>query len=118
MNVLKRYHRIRQERRQTEDRIMQNTLLEMGISHQTEATPRRIATVLSFVIPGSGQIYRGHIALGFLWLFIVVGGYYAVPILGVIMHIFCVCQAHSLTVDKDVADYVHSKVGAGACPPP
>lgn len=111
MKILNRYQRIRQERIRAEERAMQNALNELGVSRETEAGPRRVATVLSFLIPGSGQIYRGHIALGFVWLFIVAGGYVYVPILGVLAHITCVFQAHSLKVDKDVSDFVSQKVG-------
>ena len=52
-----------------------------------------VAAVLSFVIPGLGQLYRGQIAAGFLWLAIVFAGYFACLIPGILLHVACVAAA-------------------------
>lgn len=109
MNFFKRYSEIRKRRLQNEERAMRAAIDELGITHQSESMSRRIATMFSFFIPGSGQIYRGYIGLGFIWLAIVVGFYKAEIILGFIAHICCVLQANSLQVDKDQADYIRSR---------
>lgn len=109
MNFFKRYFQIRQNRLQREDRAMRTAIDELGITHQSEALSRRIATMFSFFIPGSGHIYRGYIGLGFIWLAIVVILYKAGVAFGFATHICCVVQANSLQVDKDMADYIRSR---------
>jgi TM2 domain-containing membrane protein YozV len=49
-----------------------------------------IAAVLSLVIPGAGQIYKGNILAGILWLPFVVGGYFLFLMPGFILHILCI----------------------------
>jgi len=53
-----------------------------------------IAAVLSLVIPGAGQIYRGKLGRGFLWLAIVLIGYALFIIPGLVLHIFCIIAAY------------------------
>ena len=50
-----------------------------------------IAIALS-VIPGLGQIYKGHLLQGLGWLTIVAVGYTAQP-LGMMLHILCAANA-------------------------
>lgn len=52
-----------------------------------------VAAVLSFFIPGMGQVYQGKVGTGFLWLFGTVLGYFAFIIPGLILHIACVLNA-------------------------
>jgi hypothetical protein len=58
-----------------------------------------VAGVLSLVIPGSGQIYKGQLGLGLFWLFLVVATYcfifplFVIP--GLILHIICIVTAFS-----------------------
>lgn len=54
-----------------------------------------LAAVLSFFIPGAGQIYRGRIGSGLLWLVFVVGGYLLFIFPGLILHILCIISAAS-----------------------
>lgn len=49
-----------------------------------------VAAVLSLVIPGAGQIYKGQIFNGLFWMLVVVIGYIAFIIPGAIMHLFCI----------------------------
>lgn len=54
-----------------------------------------IAAVLSLVIPGAGQIYKGQIFIGLLWLLFVTGAYFLLIIPGIILHVFCILHAYS-----------------------
>lgn len=52
-----------------------------------------VAAVLSFFIPGLGQIYKGQIISGLVWLLIVPIGYLALIVPGLILHVMCVWGA-------------------------
>lgn len=52
-----------------------------------------VAAVLSLVIPGAGQMYRGKVGAGFGWMIAVVLGYIAFVFPGLILHIICVFNA-------------------------
>jgi hypothetical protein len=54
-----------------------------------------VAALLSFVIPGAGQIYKGAIFSGLLWLVFVAAGYFAMILPGVFLHIVCIYKAFS-----------------------
>lgn len=54
-----------------------------------------IAAILSFLIPGLGQMYRGKVLIGFLWLIAVLCGYAALVLPGFILHVICVAMAAS-----------------------
>jgi len=54
-----------------------------------------VAAVLSLVIPGAGQMYKGNIGEGLLWLIFVVIGYALFVIPGLILHIICIATAGS-----------------------
>jgi TM2 domain-containing membrane protein YozV len=54
-----------------------------------------VAAVLSLVIPGAGQMYRGKVGIGLLWLLFVLGGYALFVIPGVILHLICIVSAAS-----------------------
>ena len=52
-----------------------------------------IAAILSFFIPGLGQLYKGQILNGLLWLALVVVGYSLFLVPGLILHLFCIIGA-------------------------
>lgn len=52
-----------------------------------------VAAVLSLVIPGAGQIYKGQVFNGLFWMFVVVVGYITFIFPGVILHILCIVGA-------------------------
>lgn len=54
-----------------------------------------IAAILSLVIPGAGQMYKGNVLRGFMWLFIVMFSYGYLGISGLILHIICIITATS-----------------------
>jgi hypothetical protein len=61
-------------------------------AQKSEPSPG-VAAVLSLVIPGAGQMYRGHVGRGFMWLALTVCGYCAFILPGLIAHICCVIMA-------------------------
>lgn len=52
-----------------------------------------VAAVLSLVIPGAGQIYKGQLGVGLLWLFFVTVGYLLMIVPGLLLHIICIATA-------------------------
>ena len=53
-----------------------------------------LAALLSFFIPGLGQIYKGQLLNGICWFFFVILGY-GLIVPGIILHICCVVGANS-----------------------
>ena len=54
-----------------------------------------VAAVLSLLIPGAGQMYKGEVGAGLAWLFFVIIGYFLVLIPGLILHVICIITAAS-----------------------
>ena len=54
-----------------------------------------VAALLSFLIPGAGQIYKGNIGSGLLWFVIVIIGYFLLIVPGLILHLICIITASS-----------------------
>jgi TM2 domain-containing membrane protein YozV len=52
-----------------------------------------IAGVLSLLIPGAGQMYKGRIGLGILWLIVTLLAYLTLLLPGMLLHFLCVFQA-------------------------
>ncbi len=52
-----------------------------------------IAMVLSFLWPGLGQIYRGRLLRGLLWMVAVAIGYVCFIIPGMVLHLLCIILA-------------------------
>lgn len=52
-----------------------------------------IAAVLSLVIPGAGQMYKGQVLNGLVWLGVVIIGYFLFIVPGLVMHFFCIIGA-------------------------
>ena len=59
-----------------------------------------VAAVLSLIIPGAGQMHKGNILGGLVWLVAVVIGYMLLIVPGVILHLCCIvsaaCKVHKL----------------------
>jgi hypothetical protein len=53
-----------------------------------------LAGLLSFWIPGAGQLYAGRVAAAVLW-FLAVGAGYALILPGLVLHLFCIVSAIS-----------------------
>lgn len=54
-----------------------------------------LAAVLSFFVPGLGQLYKGQIINGIIWFLFVGMGYVALVVPGLLLHFFCVLGALS-----------------------
>ena len=54
-----------------------------------------IAAVLSFFIPGLGQIYKGQIFNGIAWMIFVPVGYLLFVLPGLVLHLLCIIGAYS-----------------------
>ena len=54
-----------------------------------------VAAVLSLVIPGAGQIYKGQVGQGIAWLLGVILGYAFFIVPGLILHLSCIVTAAS-----------------------
>ena len=52
-----------------------------------------IAAVLSFLIPGLGQMYKGRVLRGLLWFVMTVIGYAFFIVPGLCLHLLCVLGA-------------------------
>ena len=66
--------------------------------YQTEKAEKwspGVAVILSFFVPGLGQMYKGQIFNGLVWLFATVVGYFFLIIPGLILHLFCLAGAYS-----------------------
>lgn len=59
-----------------------------------------VAAVLSFFLPGVGQIYKGQILNGLVWMFFVAAGYVCFIIPGLVLHLCCVIGAASGNPNK------------------
>jgi hypothetical protein len=77
--------------------ILDPTLLKSGtpdLGNKKEWSPG-VAAVLSLVIPGAGQIYKGQLGTGLVWFFAVIIGYILLIVPGLILHILCIVTAYS-----------------------
>ena len=52
-----------------------------------------VAMLLSFFIPGLGQLYKGQLLNGFVWFVVVAGGYFLLVIPGLALHLCCIVGA-------------------------
>ncbi|WP_432797189.1 hypothetical protein [Poriferisphaera sp. WC338] len=69
------------------------------IIQQNQAPVQRwspgVAAVLSFLIPGLGQMYKGQIFNGIAWFMVVMIGYVLLILPGLILHFCCILGAAS-----------------------
>jgi len=56
---------------------------------------RPVAGFLSFMLPGLGQCYKGHILSGLVWFCCVAMGYAALIVPGLVLHLLCITAAAS-----------------------
>ena len=54
-----------------------------------------IAAVLSLIVPGAGQIYKGQIGRGLAWFAGTFIGYMAMVVPGIAVHIICIYNAYN-----------------------
>lgn len=51
------------------------------------------AAVLSFFMPGLGQMYKGQVANGLVWLALTIAGYAVFILPGIVLHLCCIAGA-------------------------
>lgn len=81
------------------DIVIENA--EVYVEHPgylAEEAPRRlwsplVACLLSFLIPGLGQLYKGHVFSGLFWFLIVLVGYLMLIVPGMVLHLLCMIGA-------------------------
>jgi TM2 domain-containing membrane protein YozV len=54
---------------------------------------RGTAILLSLIVPGLGQAYKGQIINGLVWFVVTIAGYIMLIVPGVILHILCLVGA-------------------------
>ena len=59
-----------------------------------------VAALLSFLIPGAGQLYKGNVGGGILCVVAVAVGYILFVIQGIILHVICIVNAASSDKNK------------------
>jgi TM2 domain-containing membrane protein YozV len=67
----------------------------LPVSVQTKPS-NGVAAVLSLFIPGAGQMYKGRVGQGIVWLIFTVIGYFMMIIPGIILHLICIFHAASM----------------------
>jgi len=55
-----------------------------------------VAAVLSLFIPGAGQMYKGKVGQGIVWLICTIIGYIVFVIPGLVLHLICIFHAASM----------------------
>lgn len=60
-----------------------------------------IAALLSFLIPGAGQMYKGNVASGLFWFIFTIAAYFMLIIPGIVLHLICIIAATSGNPYKD-----------------
>ncbi|MEI6233359.1 MAG: hypothetical protein WCT04_09915 [Planctomycetota bacterium] len=66
---------------------------QIGGGQKEQRWSAGVAMVLSFLIPGLGQMYKGQLLNGLAWFVIVVIGYIILFVPGLILHLFCIAGA-------------------------
>ncbi|RZF21698.1 hypothetical protein DAY19_08395 [Halobacteriovorax vibrionivorans] len=62
---------------------------------QKESHSRGVAAVLSFLIPGLGQLYKGQFLNSIAWFCLTLAGYFFFFFPGLILHLLCILGAMS-----------------------
>ena len=73
-----------------------------------------VAAVLSLIVPGAGQLYRGRLLSGLVWFVCVVVGYMLFIVPGLILHFCCIVAAASGSSPLQAAPVVMSGVSPPA----
>jgi TM2 domain-containing membrane protein YozV len=55
-----------------------------------------IAALLSFLVPGAGQMYKGAVGHGIAWLILTPIGYLMLLVPGILLHVACIWHAVSM----------------------
>lgn len=79
-----------------EFRTKSNNIQPQVIHIENESTKSGgVAALLSFIIPGAGQMYNDNVGAGLAWFICVILGYVCFVVPGVILHLICILTAAS-----------------------
>lgn len=70
-----------------------NAELSQRVVYRERKWSPGVAALLSFLIPGAGQLYKGHVLRGLLWFLFVGLGYLLLFVPGLILHFLCIVLA-------------------------
>jgi hypothetical protein len=74
--------------------VLTNTVIvNTSVSGAIRRWNRAVAMLLSLILPGLGQIYKGQFLNGVIWFVVVGGGYCALLAPGIVLHCCCVLGA-------------------------
>ena len=68
-----------------------------------------VAAVLSLIVPGAGQMYKGQVGGGICLLIFTAIGYMAAILPGVVLHVFCILSAATGDPTKSTGDSTKSR---------
>lgn len=89
---------LRSQQSQMQQQLQVNTALspivqqQAAMAHWNSTTPTQ-AAVLSFFVPGLGQMCSGRVPAGLLWMMFTCLGYVCFIVPGIVLHILCVINA-------------------------
>lgn len=89
----------REAKTQNQPHVVVHT--ERVISNQERKWSPGIAALLSFILPGAGQMYKGNVVSGIFWFIITIIAYFMLIIPGIILHLICIIAASSGNPYKD-----------------
>jgi hypothetical protein len=55
----------------------------------------KTAALMSLIVPGAGQVYKGRVVIGIAWFLVVAGCYWMVGLPALLVHLMCVVMAGS-----------------------
>jgi len=67
--------------------------VNVGVGQPVKRWSPIVAGLLSLIIPGLGQIYKGQPLNGIVWFILVVAGYFFLIVPGLILHLCCILGA-------------------------
>lgn len=69
-----------------------SVIQQVGGMHQKRWS-RIVAGLLSFLLPGLGQLYKGQWINGIVWFVLTVAGYISFVVPGIVLHVLCIIGA-------------------------
>jgi TM2 domain-containing membrane protein YozV len=72
-----------------------------------------VAAILSFFVPGLGQVYNGDMGRGLLFFFGCAIGYLLLIIPGVLVFVFCIYDAYDTAKKINIGEQSYKKTGLG-----
>ncbi len=73
--------------------VIHNTIVNSVGSEIAPSWNRLVAIILSLILPGLGQLYKGQVINGIVWFIATVIGYAAMIVPGLVLHLLCICGA-------------------------